>query len=140
MKKGLELLGNELLQFFIGLVMTVVGGYLFMQNVEVTSMNFFETYLFGRRMNGIVFVPLIASLIYLFFRYCTASKICVTLSILIIIANVIANLRMRWMTVTLFATIVIFVLLFGGIGLMLKCIFVNPNGKYGKDYNEGKNK
>ena len=130
MKKGLDLLGNELLQFFIGLVMTVVGGYLFMQNVEVTSMNFFETYLFGRRMNGIVFVPLIASLIYLFFKYCT------TLSILIIIANVIANLRMRWMTVTLFATIVIFVLLFGGIGLMLKCIFVNPNGKYGKNYKE----
>ena len=136
MKKAFDVLSNDILQFFIGLAMMVAGGYLFMNNVTVTAGNFFETTLFGRRMNGIVFVPLIASLVFLFFKYNVVSKLCVSLSLVLILANVISNMTLYWRPVTLFATVVIFVLLFGGLGLVLKCIFVNPNGKHGKNYKD----
>ena len=86
------------------------------------------------RMDGLLFVPLIASIIFLFYRYGLASKICCGLSLLIIIANVIMNLRLYWSETSLFATIVIFVLLFGGIGLVAKVLFANPGGDHGKKY------
>lgn len=125
---------NDIIQFFVGLVMLCVGGYLFMQNVEVTTSSIFAFSMFGRRMDGLIFVPFIASIIFLFYRYNMTSKICTGLSILLIIANVIMNLRLYWNTTSLFATLLIFIMLFGGLALVLKSIFVNPNGKHGKDY------
>lgn len=125
---------NDVIQFFVGLVMTVVGGYLFMQNVQVTSASIFSFSIRGHQMDGLIFVPLIASIIFLFFKYNIVSKICCGLSILLIFANVIMNLRLYWTATSLFATIVIFVLLFGGIGLLAKVIFANPAGKHGKKY------
>lgn len=125
---------NDIIHFFVGLVMTVVGGYLFMQNVQVTSANLFGFSMFGRQMDGLIFVPLIASIIFLFFKYSIVSKICCGLSIVLILANVIMNLRLNWTATSLFGTVVIFVLLFGGIGLLAKVIFANPKGKHGKKY------
>lgn len=126
--------GNDVLQFFVGLAMLCVGGYLFMQNVQVTTSSIFEFSLFGRRMDGLIFVPLIASIIFLFFRYNWVSKTCCGLSLLLIVANVIMNLRLAWSATSLFATIVIFVLLFGGLGLVMKTVFANPDGDHGKNY------
>ena len=125
---------NDVVMFFVGLVMTVVGGYLFMQNVEVYAPSIFSFRLLGRDMDGLIFVPLIASIIFLFFKYSIVSKICCGLSIVLILANVIMNLRLNWTATSLFGTVVIFVLLFGGIGLLAKVIFANPKGKHGKKY------
>lgn len=125
---------NDVVLFFVGLVMTIVGGYMFMQNVEVYSSCLFGMRIFGREMNGVVFFPLIASVIFLFYRYCLASKICCGLSLVIILVNVIMNLRLSWSSTSLFATVIIFVLLFGGIGLLAKVLFANPGGKHGKNY------
>lgn len=125
---------NDVVMFFAGLAMTIVGGYLFMQNIEVYASSIFSFSLFGRNMDGLIFIPLIASVIYLFYRYNTASKICCCLSLLIIIANVLMNLRLYWKATSLFATIVIFILLFGGIGLLAKVLFANPSGDHGKKY------
>lgn len=125
---------NDVVIFFVGLVMAVVGGYLFMQNVEVYTASIFSFSMFGRRMDGLIFVPLIASIIFLFYRYNTVSKICCGLSIVIIIANVLMNLHLYWKATSLFATIIIFVLLFGGVALLAKVLFANPSGKHGKKY------
>ena len=129
-KKG----GNDVLEFFIGLAMLCVGGYLFMQNVQVTTKHLFRFSIFGRRMDGLVFVPLIASIIFLFYKYNIVSKICCGLSLLLILANVLMNLRLTWSPTSLFATIVIFVMTFGGLGLVLKTLFANPDGDHGKNY------
>lgn len=129
---------NDIVTFFIGLVMLVVGLYLFMQNVEVTTANIFTFSIFGHRMDGLIFLPLIASIIYIFFSYNKVSKTCFFLSIVLIIVNVIMNLRLYWNTQSLFVTIIIFILLFGGGALVMKTIFVNPNGKHGRDYSSGK--
>lgn len=131
---------NDIVEFFIGLVMMVVGGYLFMQNVEVTTASIFRFSLWGRRMDGLIFLPLIASIVFLFFKYNTVSKICCLLSILIIIANVLMNLEIWWNATSLFATIVIFILMFGGLGLVMRTVFANPNGKHGKKYKENSEK
>lgn len=125
---------NDVLMFFVGLVMVCVGGYFFLQNVQVITSDIFRFSLFGRRMDGLVFVPLIASIIFLFYKYNRISQICCVLSVLLILANVIMNLQLRWTATSLFATIVILVLLFGGIGLVMKTVFANPDGKHGKDY------
>lgn len=125
---------NDVVLFFVGLVMTIVGGYLFMQNVEVYTASIFGCRLFGRDMDGVVFIPLIASIIFLFYKYNTVSKVCCGLSLVLIIVNVIMNLHMYWRATSLFVTIIIFVLLFGGIGLLAKVLFANPNGKHGKNY------
>jgi len=125
---------KDVVQFFVGLVMTVVGGYLFMQNVEVYSASIFSFSLMGRHMDGLIFIPLIASIIFLFYKYGTASKICCGLSLLIIVVNVIMNLRLYWRASSLFVTILIFILLFGGIGILAKVLFANPSGRHGKNY------
>lgn len=125
---------NDVLTFFIGLAMLCAGGYLFLQNVEVITANIFSFSMFGHRMDGMLFVPLIASIIFLFYRYNIVSKVCCGLSILIILINVIINLRLYWNATSLFATIIIFVLLFGGIGLVMKVVFANPDGDHGKKY------
>lgn len=126
--------GNDVVQFFVGLAMLCVGGYLFLQNVRVITSDIFRFSMFGRRMDGLIFVPLIASIIFLFYKYNLVSKICCGISILIILINVIMNLQLYWSATSLFATVVIFVLLFGGLGLVLKTLFANPDGDHGKKY------
>lgn len=125
---------SDVIMFFVGLVMTIVGGYLFMQNVEVYASSIFSFSLFGRQMDGLIFVPLIASIIFLFYKYNWVSKLCCGLSMAIIIVNVIMNIRLYWKATSLFVTVIIFILLFGGIGLLAKTLFANPSGKHGKKY------
>lgn len=125
---------NDVVMFFIGLVMTIAGGYLFMKNVEVYTSSIFSFSLFGREMDGLIFVPLIASIIYLFYKYNFASKMCCFLSLVLIVVNVLMNLRLHWRATSLFATLIIFILLFGGIALLAKVLFANPAGKHGKKY------
>ena len=44
------------------------------------------------------------------------------------------NLQLYWSATSLFSTIIIFVLLFGGVALIARVIFANPAGKHGKKY------
>lgn len=127
---------NDVISFFVGLAMICVGGYLFMENVTVISTDVFTINLFGRSMNGVIFIPFIASIIFLFYKYCLVSKLCCIFSLLLIATNVIMHLKLIWNAATLFQTIVIFVLLFGGLGLVMKVVFANPDGNHGKNYKE----
>ena len=132
-----EIMKNEnsdVILFFVGLLMTVVGGYVFMQNVEVYASSIFSFNLFGRQMDGLIFIPLIASVIFLFYKYNWVSKLCCGISLAIIIVNVIMNMKLYWKATSLFATVIIFVLFFGGIGLLAKALFANPSGRHGKNY------
>ena len=125
---------NDVIMFFAGLLMTVIGGYLFMQNIEVYAASIFSFRMFGRNMDGLIFVPLIASIIFLFYKYNWVSKVCCGLSLAIIVINVIMNIELYWKSTSLFVTLIIFVLLFGGLGLLAKVILANPSGKHGKHY------
>ena len=43
-------------------------------------------------------------------------------------------MHVAWKATSLFVTVVIFVLLFGGVGLLAKVLFANPEGDHGKNY------
>ena len=60
---------NDVVMFFVGLVMTVVGGYLFMQNVEVYAPSIFSFRMFGRDMDGLIFIPLICGISFEILRF-----------------------------------------------------------------------
>lgn len=126
---------NELLVFLAGVVLLVVGLFLFCQKVEVAS-----TWGLGWRVGGfpigggLVIVPLIIGIVWMFATGSMASKVFSGFSVLLIIAAVIASTRIYLRALTLFDWILILVLIFAGVGLILRTTLA---GKNKKDSNSG---
>ena len=107
-------------EFLIGLVMAVAGGYLLTSRVTVTSG--FWTW-GGYDTFGLSLVPLIFGIGILFFNGRSVPGWLLLLGgAVIILAGIIANLRIYFEHTSLFNTIVMLVLLFGGIGLMARAV------------------
>lgn len=105
-------------EFLIGLVMAVAGGYLLTSQVTVTSG--FWTW-GGYDTFGLSLVPLIFGIGILFFNGRSVLGWLLLLGgAVIILAGIIANLRIYFEHTSLFNTLVMLVLLFGGIGLMAR--------------------
>lgn len=118
---------NELLEFLGGLAMLVVGLYLFTNKATVQT-SFFSGSLsvFGVNFNsGLVIIPLIIGIVWLFARPSSfGAKLVTGLGILIIIASVIASTTIRLPRITLYEWILYLVLIFGGLGLLLRALIV----------------
>ena len=117
---------NELLQFFAGLAMLVVGLFIFSQKVMVYS-GFFG---YGFRMgglhmsNGLIMVPFIIGVVWMFASAGSfPSKVFTAAGVLIIIAAVIMTTNISLVHITLFEWIVILVLIFGGAGMLARILF-----------------
>lgn len=105
-------------EFLIGLVMAVAGGYLLTSRVTVTS-GFWNWG--GYDTFGLTLVPLIFGIGILFFNGRSVLGWLLLLGgAVIILAGIIANLRIYFEHTSLFNTLVMLVLLFGGIGLMAR--------------------
>ena len=107
-------------EFFIGLAMAVGGGYLLTQRVTVTSgfWGYFGDYGFGLSL-----LPLVAGVGLLFFD--GQSKLGWVLTLggaLIIFLGVLMNLRIYFAPTSLFNTLVMLVLLGGGLGLIARSL------------------
>ncbi len=117
---------NELLQFLGGLVMLVVGLYIFSQKVMVTS-DFFGG---GHMMlgslhinNGLIMIPFIIGIVWMFVTDGSfASKIMTGLGVLIIIVSIILSTNISLVRITLYEWVLILVLIFGGAGLITKLL------------------
>ena len=137
--KGVEKLKetkNELLQFVGGIVMLAVGLFIFSQKVIVHSSWF--------GYSGLVIVPLIIGIIWMFATSSFASKVFTALSVILILAAVILNTDIRLVTMSLYEWVLILVLIFGGAGFVAKVLFASNknNGdskKNNKSVNEFKN-
>ena len=106
--------------FLIGLAMTIGGGYLFMNHVRV-GQSFW--YLFGRNTQGLVLIPLIAGIAFLFFNSKSITGWILTgAGALMIFLGVIVNLRFYFPRTSLFNLITMLVLLVGGLGLVLRSL------------------
>ena len=106
--------------FFIGLIMTVAGGFLFMNHVKVgySFWNFF-----GRDTHGLILLPLLFGIGFLFFNgKSIIGWILTGGGALIIFLGVIVNLRFYFPRTSLFNLLVMLVLLIGGIGLILRSL------------------
>ena len=111
-------------QFFIGLAMAVGGAYLLTQRVIVTSG--FWGY-FGQHTTGLSLLPLVVGAGILFFDGKSALGWVLTLGgALIVFLGILLNLRIYFEPTSLFDTLVMLVLLAGGLGLLARSL--RPQG------------
>ena len=107
-------------EFFIGLVMAVVGAYLLTNRVVVTSG--FWTF-GGYNLFGFSLIPFIIGIGILFFNgKSIAGWLLLGIGLVIIFAGILMNLQIYFLTTSLFGTIVMIVLLAGGIGLIFRAL------------------
>jgi hypothetical protein len=107
-------------EFLIGFVMAVAGGYLLTQQVTVTSSYW---YLWGHNAFGPSLIPLLFGVALLFFN--GKSKIGWLLLIggaVILLAGILMNLEIYFRSTSLFNTLLMLVLLFGGLGLIARSL------------------
>jgi hypothetical protein len=105
-------------EFLVGFIMAVAGGYLLTTHVTVVS-GYWT--LWGYNAFGLSLVPFIAGVALLFFN--GRSKLgwlLLIAGVVIILTGIIANLNIYFESTSLFNTIVMLVLLFGGLGLMAR--------------------
>jgi hypothetical protein len=107
-------------EFFLGLALAVAGGYLLTQRVTITS-GFWS--FFGDSGFGLSLLPMVAGVGVLFFDGESRLGWVLTLGgALIIFLGIIMNLRMYFAPTSLFNTIVMLVLLAGGLGLIARSL------------------
>ena len=119
-KRGAGGTPGGLIEFFVGLGMAVAGAYLLTNQVTVTS-SFWSFY--GHSAFGLTLVPLIFGIGILFFNgKSIIGWLLLFVGIVIIFAGIITNLNIYFQPTSLFNTIVMLVLLAGGIGLIARAI------------------
>ena len=109
-----------LLEFFAGAAMVVAGGYLLTSHVMVSS-GFWGFW--GSNTFGLTLVPLLIGIGVLFFNGRSAlGWLLLVGGALIILAGIIANLRIYFQPASLFDTLVMLGLLAGGLGVVARSL------------------
>jgi len=109
-----------LVEFFVGLGMAIAGAYLLTNQVIVTS-SFWS--MWGFNAFGLSLVPLIFGIGILFFNgKSIVGWLLLFAGVVIIFAGIITNLQIYFQPTSLFNTIMMLVLLAGGIGLVARAI------------------
>ena len=110
--------------FLLGLVMSVVGGYLLFQQVQVHGGYWYWPYLGSTgRSFGITLLPLLFGIGILFFDgHSFAGRFLTGAGALFILAGIIANLDINFRQTSLFNTLVMLILLVGGVGLVVRSV------------------
>jgi hypothetical protein len=106
--------------FFGGLAMVVVGGYLLLNQVEVHS-GFWSWW--GGQAFGLTLVPLLVGIGFLFFDgKSLVGWILTGAGALIIVAGILVNLQIYFRPTSLYNTLLMLVLLAGGLGLIARSL------------------
>ena len=124
-KRGAGGTPGGLLEFFAGLVLILVGGYLFMSRVIVTSRGFGFSFGGGFGVNnfGLALVPLLIGIGILFFNGKNFFGWVLTVGgLLIVLLGVLINLNVYFQPTNLFDTILILGTFAGGIGLVARAL------------------
>lgn len=107
-------------QFFLGVAMAVGGGYLLTNQVEVTS-GFWSS--FGPHTFGLSLLPLVLGVGVLFFDGRSIVGWLLTVSgATIIFLGILMNMHIYFRETTLYNTLVMLVLLAGGLGLVARSL------------------
>jgi hypothetical protein len=106
--------------FLFGLVLTIAGGYLIMNQVQVTS-GYWQW--FGTNTFGLTLIPLIIGIGLLFFNgRSIIGWLLAGGGAVIIFVGILANLTIYFRTTSLFNTILMLVLFVAGLGLMARSL------------------
>ncbi len=120
--------GNELLQFFIGVILLGAGLFMLSKRVMVHS-SWYVWRIGGFDLSsGTVTIPLIIGIIWYFVNSKSiVPKIIITLSVIFIVLSIIMSVRINFVTTSMFDYILIFGMAAAGSGLLLKTLFKKRN-------------
>jgi hypothetical protein len=107
-------------QFFVGLIMAVLGGYLLLNQVQVTT-SFWN---FGRYGGfGLTLLPLLVGIGFLFYNgRSIVGWLLTAAGAAIIFASILMNMDIYFRPTSLFNTLMMLGLLFGGLGLIARSL------------------
>jgi len=106
--------------FLFGLVLTIAGGYLIMNQVQVTS-GYWQW--FGTNTFGLTLIPLVIGIGLLFFNgRSPAGWLLAGGGAVVIFVGILANLTIYFRTTSLFNTILMLILFVAGLGLMARSL------------------
>jgi predicted membrane channel-forming protein YqfA (hemolysin III family) len=109
-----------LILFFLGLVLAVAGGWLLTNQVTVSGGAWS---LWGYNSFGLSLLPFLAGTAILFFDgRSRLGWLLLIAGVAIILAGVLVNLRIYFEPTSLFNTLTMLALLFGGIGLLVRAL------------------
>lgn len=106
--------------FLLGLVMSLIGGYLLLNTVQVST-GFWGYRMLGGAVTpfGLTMIFFLIGVVLVFFDVDSKpGRLLVAGSLLFMIIGIIASLRVYFWNTSLFVLLGILILLFGGIGLM----------------------
>jgi len=112
-------------EFLVGLALLVAGGYLFLDNVIVSTSgsSWGWGWFGGNRPFGITLIPLFIGIAILFFNGRSPIGWVVTIgSAIVILVGIIANLSVQWRPTSLYFTLIIIGLMAAGIGLIARSV------------------
>lgn len=119
---------NDLLTFFIGLLMLAGGLFMIFQNIQVTSNwggYFFRIGNFNIS-NGMIMFPLIAGIAMLFLmRRKIFGWIVVAIGIIIILLSVLLTTHLAWRSTNAYIFVIMFGLTAAGGGIVIRELFRN---------------
>ena len=111
--------------FFLGFVMACVGGY-FLSNQVLVVGSFWS--FFGANTFGLTLVPMLFGVGILFWNGRSwAGRLLTVAGALFIFAGVLANMHIFFRPTSLFNTLVMLVLLVGGLGLIARALRPHPH-------------
>lgn len=115
---------NDLLLFFIGIILLGAGLFMLSKRVMVHS-SWYIWHLGGFDISsGTITIPLIIGIIWYFFdSKSIIPKIIITLSIVFIVISIIMSVRINFVTTSLFDYILILGMAAAGAGLLLRTLF-----------------
>lgn len=115
---------NELLQFFLGIILLGLGLFLLSRRVMVSSSWYIWRIGSFDLSSGLVTVPLIIGIIWYFFdSKSIIPKIIITLGVIFIVATIIMSIRIYFVTTSMYEYILIIGMAAAGSGLLLKTLF-----------------
>lgn len=106
--------------FFLGFVMSCLGGYLLTNQVTVTG-GYWN--LFGGNTFGVTLIPMLLGVAMLFWNGRSwIGRLLTAAGALFILAGILANMHIYFQPASLFQTIVMLVLLVGGLALIARSV------------------
>lgn len=117
---------SQSIEFYIGLIFLALGLFFILNKTVVSSGFGFYSWRIGSFSisSGLIVIPLIVGIVWLFYNpKSIVAKIISILGGIFIIASIIMNLNIRFVTTSMFDYIIMLILMAAGAGLLLKSFF-----------------